>query len=381
MKYRQFKNNLEISQLGLGCMRFPVIDDDNSKIDEAHAEKMIMYAYKNGVNYFDTAYPYHAGMSEKFVGKVLKSNNMRNKINLATKNPTWLAKEQSDYFKLLDEQLNNLKTDYFDFYLLHSINAASWHNAKKHDAFKFMDTIKKDGRVKQIGFSFHDNIKIFKDIIDSYDWDFCQIQLNYMDTNFQAGIEGLKYAASKNIPVVIMEPLKGGRLANILTPAMQELYKKHSVKITPVELALKYLFNMSEIKCVLSGASSYEQLAQNINTASNFGVGDLTQNEKSLIEDLADFYTSRNKVPCTGCLYCIQGCPARIPINLIFSLYNGRYIYENELLAKIQYNAHVPPNRRPDYCLECGKCEEHCPQNIEIIKQLKTAHEDIMSIK
>jgi len=380
MKYRKI-NDLNISQLGLGCMRLPVINNDNSKIEEDEAQKMILYAYENGVNYFDTAYPYHINTSEKFLGKVIKNNNLRNKIHLATKSPVWLIGKHEDYFKIFDEQLQNLQTDYIDFYLLHALNTFAWQNAKKHDAYKFIEKIKKDGCVRQIGFSFHDNVKVFKEIIDSYNWDFCQIQLNYMDENFQAGIEGLKYAASKNIPVIIMEPLKGGRLANILTDKMKDLFEKYNVDITPVELALKYLFNMPQVKCVLSGASGYEQIVQNINTASKYGEGDLTQNEKKLISDLVDFYNSRNKVPCTGCLYCIEGCPKNIPINLIFSLYNGRYIYENDALTKIQYNAHVPVNRRPNECIQCGQCEEHCPQNIEIIKQLKTAHEDIISIK
>jgi hypothetical protein len=380
MKYRQFKNDLEISQLGLGCMRFPVLEGDNTKIDEAHAEKMILYAYENGINYFDTAYPYHGGTSEKFVGKVLKNNGIREKIHLTTKNPTWFVGQHSDYYKLLDEQLDNLQTDYLDFYLLHALNGASWHNAKKHDPFTFMDKIKKDGIVKQMGFSFHDNLKVFKDILNSYDWDFCQIQLNYMDENFQAGLEGLNYAASKNIPVVIMEPLKGGRLSAVLTPAMQELFDENHVKISMVELGLKYLFNLPQVSCVLSGASSLVQITQNIDTASVYGVGDLTENEKQLIEDLREFYNSRTKVPCTGCLYCVDGCPQKIPINLIFSLYNGRYIYENAPITKIQYNAHVPPKRRPDNCIECGQCEEHCPQNIHIIEQLKIAHKDILSI-
>ncbi len=380
MKYRKF-NNLKVSQLGLGCMRFPILDNDNSKIDEDHAENMLMYAYENGVNYFDTAYPYHLGKSEKFVGKVLKNNNIRNKIHIATKNPTWLVSKHSDYYRLLDEQLNNLQTDYFDFYLLHSLNKFSWQNAKKHDPFEFIETIKKDGRAKQVGFSCHDDIKIFKEIIDSYDWDFCQIQFNYMDENYQAGIEGLKYAASKNIPVVIMEPLKGGRLSTIVSPTMQSLFDKHNVALTPVELALKYLFNMPEISCVLTGASTLEQLTQNISTACTYGAGNLKENEKQLLSDLKEFYTSRVKVPCTGCLYCIDGCPMNIPINVIFSFYNGRYIYENDRLTKIQYPLHVAENRRPDSCIECGQCEEHCPQKIEIIKQLKIAHENIMSIK
>ena len=380
MKYRQFKNGLEISQLGLGCMRFPVLEGDNSKIDEAHAEKMILYAYENGINYFDTAYPYHGGTSEKFVGKVLKNNGIREKIHLTTKNPTWFVEQHADYYKLFNEQLSNLQTDYLDFYLLHALNAPSWHNAKKHDPFTFMDKIKKDGTVKQMGFSFHDNLKVFKEILDSYDWDFCQIQLNYMDEHFQAGLEGLAYAASKNIPVVIMEPLKGGRLSATLTPTMQQLFDKNHVEISMVELGLKYLFNLPQISCVLSGASSLEQITQNIDTASVYGVDDLTANEKQLIEDLREFYNSRTKVPCTGCLYCVDGCPQKIPINLIFSLYNGRYIYENAPITKIQYNAHVPLKRRPDNCIECGQCEEHCPQNINIIEQLKIAHEDILSI-
>ncbi len=381
MKYRNFKNELQISQLGLGCMRFPVLNDDNAKIDEEQAERMILHCYENGVNYYDTAYPYHVGTSEKFVGKVIQKNRLRDKIHLATKNPVWQITEHQGFYNVFEEQLQNLQTDYIDFYLMHSLNAGSWHMAKKHDIYRFMDTIKQDGRARQIGFSFHDNLNIFKEIVDAYDWDFCQIQLNYMDENYQAGIEGLQYASRKGLPVVIMEPLKGGRLAPVLTSSMQALFDKNNVTLTPVELALKYLFNMPEVSCVLSGASSYEQIVENVRTASTYGVGDLTQNEKNLIADMVEFYTSRTKVPCTGCLYCVDDCPQRIPINIIFSLYNGRYIYENDKLARIQYDAHVPAKRRPDHCIECGQCESICPQHIKIIDELKVAHEDLLSIK
>ncbi len=380
MKYRIFKNETKISQMGLGFMRLPVIDGDNARIDEEKAEEMALYAYENGVNYFDSAYAYHGHMSEKFVGKIVQKNNLRDKVYLATKMPVWLAKAPEDYDRLLDEQLANLQTDYVDFYLLHSLGAGFWNNVEKQELFAFMERAKRDGRVKNIGFSFHDNIPVFKQIIDAYTWDFCQIQLNYMDENYQAGIEGLKYAADKGIFVVIMEPLKGGRLGTMLSNTMQAVFDKNDVALKPAALAMKYLFDKSEVGCVLTGASTLEQLKENVATAKTCDVGDLTDNEKQAIQELEAFYNARTKVPCTGCLYCIDDCPQRIPINIVFSLYNGRYMYENDTMAKIQYYAHVSEARRPDQCLDCGICEERCPQGIAIREKLKEAQADLESI-
>ena len=375
MKYRKFRDGALVSQVGLGCMRLPIVDGDTAHIDEKKAEEMMLYAVENGVNYFDSAYAYHGKMSEKFVGKVVKNNNLRDKVYLATKSPTWLVREHNTYYTLFEEQLDNLQTDYVDFYLMHSLGAASWRNALKSDPLPFLDAIKQEGRARRIGFSFHDNLPAFKQIVDAYDWDFCQIQLNYMDENYQAGMKGLAYAAQKGLPVVVMEPLKGGQLASILTPQMQQILDENSVSLSLAGLGLKYLFDKPEVGCVLSGASNLAQLKENIEMASSADVGELRENEKKVIEELKAFYNARTKVPCTGCLYCIDDCPQRIPINSIFSMYNNMYIYDNPESSRVQFAMNVPDKRRPSACQDCGICEEKCPQGIAVRRELKIAQE------
>lgn len=380
MYYRKFGNlGFEVSQLGFGCMRFPVMDENMSKIDEQEAEKMLLHAIDMGLNYIDTAYPYHQKMSEPFVGKIIKKNNLRDKIKLATKLPVWLCKDYTDFDKYLNEQLERLKTDYIDFYLLHSLNEEYWNNINNLKVFDFLQKARNDGKIKYIGFSFHDNYNLFEKIVDSYNWDFCQIQLNYMDESYQAGLKGLKYVANKNIPTIIMEPIKGGKLATEPKGELKEIWEKSGVECSPAQLALKYLWNMTEITCVLSGMSTLSQVKENILTASNSYINSLTEKERNLINILQNFYKSKFKIGCTDCKYCMP-CPQKVEIPDIFKLYNEASVYNILSKSKNTYNNFLKHNIGANQCIECGNCEKHCPQNLPIIEMLKEIH-NVFTIK
>ncbi|WIV11030.1 aldo/keto reductase [Proteiniborus sp. MB09-C3] len=372
MKYRKFgKLDFEVSNLGFGCMRLPVIDDDNGKINEDEAIKMIRFAIDNGVNYIDTAYPYHQRNSEPLVGKALK-DGYRQKVKLATKLPVWLCETHEDFDRYLNEQLEKLETEYIDFYLLHSLSNKSWNKARSLGVLEFLDEALADGRIKYAGFSFHDELNVFKEIIDSYNWSFCQIQLNYMDEDYQAGIEGLKYASEKGLAVIIMEPIKGGKLAKEPRGDLKDIWEKSGINKTPAELALRWVWNYPEVTLLLSGMSSMEQVKENIKTASNIIPLSLDSDEIKLIENIKDIYNSRNKVGCTSCRYCVP-CPNKVAIPDIFEIYNNYYVYDATTAGINSYERMKKAGIDSTNCIECAQCENVCPQNLEIIRYLKDA--------
>ncbi|SDF12796.1 hypothetical protein SAMN04244560_00289 [Thermoanaerobacter thermohydrosulfuricus] len=368
MQYRQFgKLNIAVSALGFGLMRLPVIDNDNSKIDEAEAIKMIRYAIDNGVNYIDTAWPYHGGNSEIVAGKALK-DGYREKTFLATKLPTWLINEKEDMDKYLNEQLKKLQTDHIDFYLLHALDKNKWENMKKVDALSWAEKKKQEGKIRYIGFSFHDEYPVFQEIVDYYDkWDFCQIQYNYMDIDVQAGEKGLKYAASKGLGVVIMEPIRGGRLANP-PKAVQDIWDTAKVKRTPAEWALQWLWNQPEVSVVLSGMSTFEQLKENIESAKRSGINTLTKEELEIVSKVRNKYKELSPIACTGCNYCMP-CPNGVNIPRNFELYNEAHMYNTYEANRRDYEN--LGDARASSCIECGTCESVCPQHLTIIDYLK----------
>lgn len=373
MKYRKFgKCDFEVSALGFGCMRFPVIDGDNGRIDEDKAIEMIQYAINNGVNYIDTAYPYHKGNSEIVVGKAL-SNGYRERVRLATKMPVWLMNSYEDFDKYLNEQLQKLQTDHIDFYLLHALSSKSWNKVKDLGVLDFVKKAIEDGRIKYAGFSFHDELPVFKEIVDSFDWTFCQIQYNFMDTDYQAGEEGLKYAAGRGLAVVIMEPLRGGKLAKNPPEEIQAIWSRSEINRTPVEWALKWIWNHPEVTTVLSGMSVIEHVEGNLKYADDSLPNSLSEFELGLVNEVRDRYLSNTKVGCTGCNYCMP-CPFGVDIPENFSIYNNGYIYSDLEGAVHSYNNYFAEKNRADKCAECGKCEKACPQNIPIRSMLKDVH-------
>lgn len=353
-------------------MRFPLMNEDNSEIDYEKSTDMVRYAIDNGLNYIDTAYNYHAGSSEKFVAKVLE-DGYREKVYLATKNPVWLVEKYEDFEKLLDEQLENLNTDYIDFYLLHSLHKKAWDKIVKLGVFDFIEEAKAKGKIKYMGFSFHDELSLFKEIIDSYDWDFCQIQLNYMDRQFQAGIAGLEYAASKDISVVIMEPIKGGKLVNSPKEVMK-IFDENEIKRSPAAWALKYLYGFEDIAVVLSGMSTMEHVKENIKTASQ--TSKLTSKELEIIDRVTEVYRDKIKVDCTSCRYCIP-CPTNVAIPDIFQQYNDIYVYNRLEYSQSNYKHLIENEKDASQCIECGECQAICPQGLEIIQLLKDSEENL----
>ncbi len=371
MNYRQFGNSdWKASALGFGCMRFPMTPD--GKVDETEAIKMIHYAIDNGVNYLDTAYVYHDGNSEIITGKALKGG-YREKVRLATKCPVWLVNKPEDFEKLLDEQLEKLQIDYIDYYLLHALSHDNWNNIiLKRDVLKQAEEAKKKGKIKHIGFSFHDTPEAFTEIIDGYDkWDFCQIQYNYLDTNNQAGTSGIKYAASKGIPVVIMEPLRGGKLANPPKDII-EILDSEGLN-PPYDCALQWLWDQPEVSVVLSGMSSMKQLEDNIASANKSAIGSMTESQKVALDKVREAYEGRAAIPCTRCNYCMP-CPNNINIPWNFELYNDGIIHNDVTSSRVSYTRFMDEMFRASKCIECRVCEEKCPQKIAISEWMPKVH-------
>lgn len=372
MQYRQMKNtDEEVSILGFGCMRFPVINGDEKKIDIKKSEAMLDYAIDHGVNYLDTAWPYHQEASEVFVGNYLEKRNLRDDVYLATKLPSWLIKKREDMDLYLNKQLKRLKTDYIDFYLIHSLNAKSWKNLKDNGIFDFMKDVKEKGIVKHIGFSFHDELSVFKEIVDDYDgWEFTQIQLNYLDEEEQAGLEGMHYARERGLGIIIMEPLRGGNIVGDIPEDIAAIWDEAENKKPYPEWALKYLWNKPEVDLVLSGMSHIDHVKGNVKYAEDSHVNCLNDQERALIQRVKTKYLEKIEVPCTNCKYCMP-CPYGVNIPRAFRGLNEAKLFENVEQSKKEYLNAVGEEHLASKCTECNVCIEKCPQHINIPTDLK----------
>ncbi len=371
-RYDKFQNKLSI--LGFGCMRFPT---KMGKIDIDATEKLIVSAVNGGVNYFDTAYIYPG--SEATLGEILQKNNLREKVFIATKLPQYLIKSIEQLENLFNEQLKRLKTDYIDYYLMHMLtDVDSWHRLKDIGITEWIAQKISSGKIRQIGFSYHGNSEMFCKIIDSYNWDFTMIQYNYMDEHTQAGKTGLLYANKKGIPVMIMEPLRGGRLVNRLPEKAINIFKNHNIKFTPAQWAFRWLWNQPEITVVLSGMNSDEMLKDNIKTASDVKINDLSDADFEMLNNVAKAINSKMKVGCTGCGYCMP-CPKNVDIPGTFAAYNRKYSDGSFAALKEYFMCTVLRKTQTcaSKCIGCGKCEKHCPQNIKIREQLSNAKREL----
>ncbi|MGD8904817.1 MAG: aldo/keto reductase [Anaerolineae bacterium] len=375
MQYRSFgKLDWRPSALGFGAMRLPTIDDDPARINEAEATRMLRYAIDRGVNYVDTAYPYHRENSERLVGRALQ-DGYRDQVKLATKMPCWKIEEAGDFDRYLDEQLEKLQTDHIDFYLLHGLNEKRWTDMSELDVLGWAEGAIASGRIRHLGFSFHDKLETFKAIVDASDlWTFCQIQYNFMDIEYQAGTEGLKYAADRGLAVVVMEPIRGGRLTKSVPLSVQALWDTAPVQRTPAEHALQWVWNHPEVSIVLSGMSTFEQVEENVASAGRSGVGTLSEEELVLYDRLREAYEALCPVPCTDCKYCLP-CPSGVNIPRVFDIYNDGVIYDNVERSQMVYNNFMSEDERASLCTQCGECLEKCPQQIEIPDWLAKAHE------
>ena len=374
MNYRTDKYGNQLSILGFGCMRFP---QKMGRIDMEETEREIMTAYQAGVNYYDTAYIYPG--SEAALGEIFERNDIREKVYIATKLPHYLIKSVADMDKLFAEELRRLRTDYVDYYLMHMLtDTDTWNRLKSLGIEEWIAQKKASGAIRQIGFSYHGNSEMFCNLVDAYDWDFCQIQYNYMDEHSQAGRRGLYHAHEKGIPVIIMEPLRGGKLVNRLPDTAKKIFEEYKIKRTPAQWAFRWLWNQPEVTVVLSGMNSDEMVRDNIQTASTVEVGELGEDEEQMLKQVVAAINAKMKVGCTGCGYCMP-CPKGVDIPGTFAAYNRRYA-EGKFWSFVDYvmcttlrkNSTAASN-----CVGCGKCEKHCPQHIEIRKNLKDAQKEL----
>ncbi len=368
MEHKSFASwKAQPSLLGFGCMRFPVTE--KGEIDEAEAKKMLDYAIDHGVTYIDTAYPYHEGNSEPFVGRVLKKYP-RDHFYLATKLPLWSLKEKADVERIFEEQCTRLQTDTFDFYLLHALDQEKWQKTLDLDVIPFLEEKQREGRIRHLGFSFHDEYEVFEEILDYRTWDFCQLQLNYMDMGIQAGMKGYRLAEKKGVPVIVMEPVKGGRLVN-LPQNIQKQFLTEKPEASIASWALRYVASLPNVAVVLSGMSTMEQVIDNVSTFSPFIP--LNEKETQIVGDVANALHARIKNGCTGCGYCMP-CPFGVDIPANFKIWNETAIYGNQKKGETAYRKLDQASAQ--YCQKCGKCETLCPQHLSIRSDLgKIANE------
>ena len=370
MQYRKDRKGNELSILGYGCMRFT---RKGSGLDVDKAEKELMAAYRAGVNYYDTAYIYPG--SEAAVGEIFERNHIREKVKLATKLPQYLVGNRAALDRYFNEELSRLRTDYVDYYLMHHLtDVAMWEKLKKVGILDWIAEKKQSGAIRNIGFSYHGNTENFLRILNDYDWDFCQIQYNYLDEVAQAGKAGLQAAAAKGVPVMIMEPLRGGKLVNMLPEEAKKAMKNSGRDWSPAEWGLRWLYNQPEVTVVLSGMNSLEMVENNCRTASEAGAGTLTEADFETLEKVKRAIREKEKVGCTGCRYCMP-CPKGVDIPGIFRCYNTMYT-ESKSGGRSQFIQTVGLTREPAFasqCIRCGKCEQHCPQGIPIREKLQEA--------
>ncbi|MDR0930505.1 MAG: aldo/keto reductase [Clostridiales bacterium] len=380
MKYRKNKSGDDLSILGFGCMRLPT---RAGIIDFNAAKATLMYAYENGVNYFDTAYIYHAGQSEGFVGRALAE--VRDKVNIATKLPPYLVKRPADIEKIFNTQMKRLGTEYIDYYLMHAVkDLSTWEKLIEHGIIDWIADKKAKGIIKNIGFSFHGVYDEFIKLLDAYEWDFVQIQYNYLDEYNQAGVAGLDYASKKGLPVIIMEPLLGGRLAGAHPEAAQKVLDEFPNEWSNAEWALRWLWNDPRVTVVLSGMGDMAQVEENVRIAGEAMPGGLSEDELTAIEDVKLELKRRNKVPCTGCRYCMP-CPNNVDIPGCFKDYNNLDIEPNKVMAKLKHIGFKSgltggADTGAHMCIKCGKCKPQCPQNIDIPEQLDNVAREMEGI-
>ena len=374
MFYRKSqKLNVETSLLGFGCMRFPTLSDGS--IDEEQTLKMFDIAINNGINYIDTAYPYHNGLSEPFVGKALKKYD-RSKLYLATKLPVWVVESRDHALEIFEGQLKKLQTEYIDFYLLHSLDDNKWQKCLDLGLVDMCIELQKQGKIKYLGFSFHDSYEVFEKIINYRDWDFCQIQFNYMDTDEQAGLKGLKLCEEKGIPNIIMEPLKGGSLTKY-SPDVEKVFKDYDKDASIASWGLRFVGSYDNVLVLLSGMSNIAQMEDNIKTFNNFKK--LNNDEQNIIDVAIQKIRDRVKNGCTGCRYCMP-CPKQVNIPKMFRMWNLASMYDNFNVVNWSFN-NTKPEEFSTSCIQCGICETKCPQNISIRKDLQEAYNYLLEMK
>ncbi|UCB44015.1 MAG: aldo/keto reductase [Dehalococcoidales bacterium] len=376
MQYRRFgKLDWKVSALGFGAMRLPLLDNNPAEVDEPEAIRMIRYAIDHGVNYLDTAYPYHGGNSERIVGRALK-DGYREKMKLATKLPVRMCESADDFDRFFNEQMERLDTGKIDFYLLHGLNGRSWPKVRDLGILRWAEEKMAAGLFDYLGYSFHDELDAFKEIVDAYDWTMCQVQYNYMDIETQAGRKGVEYAANKGLAVVVMEPLRGGKLGQQPEPVLK-VWESASQKRTPAEWALLWVLNQPEISVALSGMSTMEQVVENVAVASRSVPGMLTAEELSLYGRIQEAYQGLSPIPCTSCGYCLP-CPNGVEIPRVFQIYNDAIMYEDMRIGRFYYRGgRLEDGQRADECTECGECVDACPQEIPVPDWLKKVHEEL----
>ncbi len=382
MKYRTLvKDGAPISVLGFGCMRFPT---RNGTIDEKRTKEQFSLAFEQGVNYFDTAYLYHHGKSEEILGRWIKERDIRKQIYIADKLPQFLIRKKEQMEEYFVTQLKRLQTEYIDYYLVHMIDSKKrWEQLKEWGIISFLEEKKKQGKIHHIGFSYHGPERDFLEIIKDYSWEFCQIQYNYLDENYQAGKKGLQCAYELGLGVIVMEPLRGGKLATGLPEEVIRIFKGFDSERTPAEWALKWIWNHKEVGLLLSGMNREEQIWENTALAEESPPYHMSNEELTIVRQAKQHYRKLMKVPCTGCNYCMP-CPFGVEIPATFSDYNNQSFFGG-IMPQMQYIGRKvgffgERKSSATHCTQCGECEKHCPQNIPIRKVLKEAHQKLNNL-